>query len=366
MRGAAALVSSKGPYSTEAVEQAARELREQLGAAAALGMAFCSADYLGHCSEFCEILRVEGHIVDIVGCASSRLIHGEEEQDSGMGFTVLALGLAGVGASLVVDAALPSRRQSCWLALASPEMLNVEAWVLGAGNSPVVGGIASASLPEAQGSVFLNGQFHECVAVEISAPTQCVPVLCQGCRPIGEPLTVTRAESNVIYALGAQPAYQALESAFETLSEEERTRARGNLFAGLAGSEYIEDYQAGDFLVRHILGADPNSGAVAIAGIPRIGQTLQYQLRDPLSAISESQRVLKTLRANLGKPRASLLFSCTARGQEFFGVSGHDAGTVQKILGSHPSAGLSCAGEFAPLCGHNGVHSHSLVCAAFY
>jgi small ligand-binding sensory domain FIST len=85
----------------------------------------------------------------------------------------------------------------------------------------------------------------------------------------------------VIYALGGQPAYRALESAFETLSDDEKSNARGNLFAGLAGSEYIHEFHCGDFLVKNIIGADPDSGAVVIAGIPRIGQTLQYQIRNP-------------------------------------------------------------------------------------
>ena len=83
-------------------------------------------------------------------------------------------------------------------------------------------------------------------------------IVSQGCRPIGEPLTVTRAESNVIYSLGARPAYEALESAFEGLSDGEKAGAKGNLFAGIAGTEDVEDFKPGHFLIRNILGADPN------------------------------------------------------------------------------------------------------------
>ncbi|MEX1118922.1 MAG: FIST C-terminal domain-containing protein, partial [Terrimicrobiaceae bacterium] len=185
----------------------------------------------------------------------------------------------------------------------------------------------------------------------------------QGCRPIGEPLTVTRAENNIVYSLGSRPAYEALESAFETLSEKEKATARGNLFAGLAGTEYVEEFRPGDFLVRNILGADPSSGAVVIGGIPRVGQTLQYQLRDATSADSDLTGVLKHTSAEWGRPVASLVFACTGRGKSLFGGSSHDTKAIQNHLGSHPSSGFFCNGEIGPIGGKNCIHSYSLTSA---
>ena len=63
---------------------------------------------------------------------------------------------------------------------------------------------------------------------------------------------------------GGDTLFSNVYRAFETLSEGEKSNARGNLFAGLAGTEYLDDFGSGDFLIKNILGADPDSGAVVI------------------------------------------------------------------------------------------------------
>jgi small ligand-binding sensory domain FIST len=231
---------------------------------------------------------------------------------------------------------------------------------------PCIGGLASGTSDGEGVGVFHNGRFCDAVVVAVTG-MRVMAVVSQGCRPIGEPLTVTRAESNVVYSLGARPAYEALESAFEGLSEGEKAGAKGNLFAGLAGTEYVDEFKPGDFLIRNILGADPNSGAVAIGGYPRVGQTLQYQLRDRNAADAEWRSVLRTAAAESGKaPLASLLFACTGRGSRLFGSKGHDAGLLEDILGPHASAGFFCNGEIGPLGGRNYIHSYSATGALFF
>ena len=111
-------------------------------------------------------------------------------------------------------------------------------------------------------------------------------------------------------ALGGKPAYTALSEAFETLDDREKDRAQGNLFAGLASSEYIEEFKQGDFLIRAILGADANSGAVALGAYPRVGQTLQWQVRDRVSADASLREMLLRERGHQPPPFASLVFAC--------------------------------------------------------
>ena len=222
-----------------------------------------------------------------------------------------------------------------------------------------MGGLASGSNDGEGVGVFHNGRLFDAVLVSVTG-LRLMSIVSQGCRPIGEPLTVTRAESNVIYSLGARPAYEALESAFEGLTEGEKAGAKGNLFAGLAGTEYVEDFKPGDFLIRNILGADPNSGAVAIGGFPRVGQTLQYQLRDRNAADAEWRAVLRGAAAESGRsPLASLLFACSGRGSRLFGSKSHDAGLLA-------SAGFFCNGEIGPLGGRNYIHSYSATGALFF
>jgi small ligand-binding sensory domain FIST len=375
----------RGKYLLPEVASAALELREAAGGPTALGFAFVTPDYLPHIEEFTEIIRVDGHVIELVGATGVGFTVNGEENEEGGGFALLALGatcgtfeVRAFDQERVEESSEPSfwrklcgvENPNAWIALANPFNFDAERWLAEWNEAwpevPCIGGLASGPSQEQDVGVFHNGKLFDAVLVGATG-MRVMPVVSQGCRPIGEPLTVTRAESNVVYSLGARPAYEALESAFEGLSEGEKAEAKGNLFAGLAGTEYVEDFKPGDFLIRNILGADPNSGAVAIGGFPRVGQTLQYQLRDRNAADAGWRAVLRAVATESGRPPiASLLFACSGRGSRLFGSRSHDAGLLEEILGSHASAGFLCNGEIGPLGGRNYIHSYSATGALFF
>jgi small ligand-binding sensory domain FIST len=356
---------SPKPYTEEETVAVARRLREKAGRPCNLAFVFTSGDYLPHLSEFCDALRVEGHIINIAGCTGSGLIGTGQAQEAGHGFSVLGISapdtefvfeMVKAGQEGAMDAAdAPSKSCDGWIALLDPFVLPVESWLANWNtsqlNAPVSGGLASSSGNENTVATFWNGKQSEAGVVcgWRGGSLRAAQVLSQGCRPIGEPLTVTRAENNIVFSLGSQPAYEVLESAFQTLSDEEKAVARGNLLAGLATNEYLEDFGAGDFLIRNIIGADPNSGAVVIGATPRIGQTLQYHFRDRRVASLDLQNRLVALARSIHKPLGGLLFSCIARGKAFFGDSNHDPARFKEILGDIPLAGFFCNGEIGPV-----------------
>ena len=184
-------------------------------------------------------------------------------------------------------------------------------------------------------------------------------IVSQGCRPIGEPLTITGARQNLLITLGSKPAYTVLNDVFNRLSDHDKARARGNLFAGLAMSEYVHDYKRGDFLIRNILAADPDAGAVEVGAPLRVGQTLQYQLRDRDSADEDLRELCHTADTEGTRPFASFLFACNGRGRGLFSVPNHDAGVLAEVLGAHPSAGFFCAGEIGPVGNQNHLHGYT-------
>ena len=149
------------------------------------------------------------------------------------------------------------------------------------------------------------------------------------------------------------------------MTKQEKDRARNNLFAGVAMSEYLEEYKRGDFLIRNILGADPEAGAVAIGAPLRVGQTLQYQLRDRDSADEDLRELCYAAEEDGARPFASLLFSCTGRGRGLFGAPDHDAGVLAEIIGAHPSAGFFCNGEIGPVGRANFLHGYTASAALF-
>jgi len=376
-----------GPYSAESVTEAAVEMRGALGRPAGIVFAFVSSGYLEHLEEFCEILRVDGHAVDVVGSTGYGLIATGREHEQAEGFSLMALAAdpADVEVHFLAAEELDEldesghwvhgaarREVNAWIALIDPYQFPADEW-LQAWNrrfpqTLTMGGLASGEGEGDSVAVFHNGKLAPgAVLTGISGRLKVLPVVSQGCRPIGEPLTVTRAESNVIYALGSQPAYAALESAFQTLSEKEKSTAKGNLFAGLASSEYLEDFKSGDFLIRNIIGADPNSGAVVIGGIPRIGQTLQYQFRDRAAAERDLEEILAAAASGVpGRVAGGLLFTCNGRGKRFFGSENHDASSVERFFGHHPLAGFFCNGEIGPVNTINSINAYSVSLALFF
>lgn len=359
-----------GAFDSGAVREAALRIREGLKRPAQIAMAFVSPDYIPRLSEFVETLRVDGHILNVTGCTSGGRIVDRHEMEKGPGASILAM-CCDLDEPVVLSAQdpfvrIPGARPHAAILLADPYCFEADEWLRHWNEefpgAAAIGGLASGG-EEADVAVFLNDRIADAVCLPLTGTTSILPLVSQGCRPIGEPLTVTRAEHNIVYALGGQPAYEVLETAFESLSDSEKSVAKGNLFAGLAGTEYLDDFKPGDFLIRNIIGADPGSGAVVIGGIPRTGQTLQYQLRDRDIAKADLKRVLATGALHGVKPFATLLFSCLGRGVRFFGNPNHDASSFFEAAGGSPLAGFFCNGEIAPVAGRNAVHGYTAAAA---
>ena len=378
-RAAARLVLA--PYDEARVREAAEELRAELGADPTLALAFLSTGYAEHLAEFQEVVAVHGHAAVLCGCTGSGLIGTSREAVTTEGFSLLFLDLPAAGIRAVPvaqgdvetsagDAFWRGRAgqdPAAWLALANPFRFDADTWLREWNSAyrgvPVLGGLAGGGDNEAV-TVFgpAIGQTSDALAIALDG-VRLETVVSQGCRPIGEPLPVTRADEHLLLELGSRPAYQVLEQAFNTLADAEKQRARGNLFAGLAVDEYKEQFGRGDFLVRNILGADPATGAVVVGASPRTGQTLQYQLRDAATADEELRTLLAPLAARAEKPVASLLFSCNGRGRHLFGTPDHNAKAIAGMLGPHPSAGFFCNGEIAPVRGLNALHGNTAAAA---
>jgi small ligand-binding sensory domain FIST len=227
----------------------------------------------------------------------------------------------------------------------------------------VVGGMASAAAGPGGNRLVADAHLGTsgAVAVLCSEDVPIRPVISQGCRPIGQPFTVTRAEQQLLYELGGQSAVQRLQDLVLAADEEERDLMRRGLHLGVAVDEHLLDFGRGDFLVRNLLGVDQTHGAVAVGDRLEIGQTVQFLVRDAASADED----LRVLLEPAGAGAAALLFTCNGRGSRFFGTPDHDAALVETVLGSVPLAGAFCAGEIGPVGGRNFVHGYTASVAVF-
>jgi small ligand-binding sensory domain FIST len=141
------------------------------------------------------------------------------------------------------------------------------------------------------------------VAVLIDADVDIVTVVSQGCRPIGQPYVVTRAEGPVLQELGGRPALDRLREAVEETPQEER-RLTGGLHIGRVVDEHQAEFSRGDFLVRSVLQAAPAEGTVTVGDALEIGQTVQFHVRDATCADEDLRALLAGghLRGGRGRP----------------------------------------------------------------
>lgn len=263
---------------------------------------------------------------------------------------------------------IPEGTTGTLLLLGDPFSFPADPWLkLLAKSSPglaVIGGLASgADVPERNRLVLDDLEAKDgAVAIRVAGPVAVRAVVSQGCRPIGRPMVVTKAEKNLIRELGRRPALEMLREMFEGLPGAEQTRAREGLHMGRVINEYQESFGRGDFLVRNIIGAD-ESGTIALNDLVRVGQTVQFQVRDADSA-DEDLKALLASAAPCG-PAGALIFSCNGRGSRLFPGPNHDVGVLHGQFGPIPAAGFFAMGEIGPVGGQNFVHGFTASIALF-
>jgi small ligand-binding sensory domain FIST len=369
-----------GAFDEHLVRDTATALRAQLADRPTFGLVFVTPDYAEKIADVLELVRVYGHVTTVIGCSGTGLVGRGVEQEEGPGFSLMLVHTPGARAKpfvftpeMIEEATGPEywRHElqlnpadvKAWLVFINP--FAVEGWLKQWNQAfprvPVFGGMAGAAQDDNEAWVFCDNQIVSGgVALALEGNIAVQAVVSQGCKPIGEPLTVTQAEKNVLLTLGSRPAYEVLSDAYRELTDTEREQARRHLFAGLAVSEYLEEYKRGDFLVRNIIGADPKSGAVAINALPRVGQTLQYQLRDSRVATDELRRLLQENAVRIAPaPYAGLLCTCHGRGRGLFGGPNHDAALVEDFYPGLPMTGMFAGVQLGPVGDRSFAHGYT-------
>ncbi len=234
----------------------------------------------------------------------------------------------------------------------------------------IIGGLASGARQAGGNRIWIGEKVYDsgAVGVVLTGPVRVRTIVSQGCRPIGEPLIITKAQRNVIVELASQPPVVALQETLKTLSDQDRQLAQQALFVGRVINEYQAEFHRGDFLIRNIVGLDPNNGAIAIGDREvRSGQTIQFQLRDGNTANEDLNELIERQKDVLAEhpPQGALLFSCLGRGENLFGRPNHDVSVIHEKLGALPLAGFFCNGEIGPVGEKVFVHGFTSVLGLF-
>ncbi len=319
----------------------------------------------------------------LLGCTGEGVIGRDQEVERKPAVSLVAGALPGVqltpfsleaitsgSPALFQQAVAATAETSLFVLLADPFSIPIEE-VLETFNTlypgvPVVGGMASGSARPGGNAMILNNRVTGAgaVGVTFAGEFEVDVIVSQGCRPIGQPYTITAARENIILSLENQPPLTHLHSLLTGLPAEDQALLQNGLFVGRAISPDQETLGRGDFLIRGVMGLDRESGALVVGDQVQTGETIQFHLRDAKTA-EEDLEMMLTPQLFFEPPHGGLLFSCNGRGTRLYPHPNGDIITIQKVMGHLHLAGFFCAGEIGPIGGKNFLHGHTASMALF-
>ncbi len=344
---------------------------------------FVSEGYEGfHAETLARAIASELNPRILIGCNSSGVIGDQKEVEMEPAISALAMHLPDVkllpfyispgdlesvagGAEFINFLDLYPTEEPRFLCLADPSSCDVTK-LLHCFNEaykglPVIGGLASGGAMNAPNWLCLGDTVYKegAVGVALMGDIEFEVIVSQGCRPIAQAFVITKAEDNVLFELAGKPSLFALRDMIADLPAKDRELAQHSLFVGLAMNENKTSFKRGDFLIRNIMGFDPDAGALVIGGALRVGQTLQFQLRDADTSTEDLKELLQKITKPASEPRGAILVSCCGRGVNLFGEPDHDAKMIQSMKGPLSLAGFFANGEIGPIGGKNYVHGYT-------
>lgn len=366
---------SEHPVPALATGEVIGQVIDAIGEAPDVAAIFVTAPFVGAVEDMAATVRALLKPGILIGATAVSVLGGPLEAEEGPAVSLWAGRLPGQPVQAVrldeatdpLPAGGPPAASGTLVLLADPFSFDVARLLQRlAEASPdlaVVGGMASAARGPGGNRLVLDDRVQPTGAVGflLDGGQPVSTVVSQGCRPIGRPFTVTRAERNVLYELGGRPAYERLQQLVESAEPPERDLLTKGVHLGVVVDEHRTDFERGDFVIRNLLGADREVGALAAGDVVPVGTTVQFQVRDASTADEDLAELLTTAPAAAG----ALLFTCNGRGRHLFDVAHHDAAAVAARVERGAVAGMFCAGELGPIGGANFVHGFTASIALF-
>jgi small ligand-binding sensory domain FIST len=386
-----ASVSSTDADLAKAVADAADQLLKALnGTEPDLILAFVSQDYIAQFAALGALLRREFESAQLCGCIGVSVIGGGHELEHQPAIALMGAVLPDVRLHCVhleqqvtpptyaerslwqAALGLDEPRPDCMLLLADPFSFATEHFLTGLDrhfpNTIKFGGLASGMELAGTPCLLLNERIHHsgCVCLVMTGNIAVETIVAQGCRPIGDPMFANATHENLILELDGKMPREALTELYQRIKRSDRKLFTDELFMGLA-MEQREQYAAGDFLIRTILGLDPDSGALLVNTHVPTHTVVQLHLRDAITSAQDLELLLRKYRAthDVEQIHGALLLSCLGRGVEFYGHTDHDSNAFKQHLGDVPTAGLFCNAEIGPVRGVTHQHGYTSVFGLF-
>ncbi len=350
-----------------------------------LVLAFPSVHHADGLERFPAALRDHYPNAVILGCSGNGIIGAGREVEGRAGLSITAARMPGVRITPfrfddrdlpdadagpqewegVVGVSAESSPQ--FVILADPFSVRGEDMLMGLDfafpSSTKIGGLASGGQQSGTNALFLDGACYRTgvVGAALRGSVLLDTIVAQGCRPIGSPMVVTACDRNILLEVDGRSPMDALREVFAGLDERDRGLVQHSLFLGVVMDELIDSPQLGDFLVRNVIGADQNSGVLAIGELLAEGQTVQFHLRDADTSSQDLDALLTRYSGDrhVHEGSGALLFQCLGRGSYLYGRPDHDTEMFREKVGSLPLTGFFCNGEIGPVGNTTFIHGYT-------
>lgn len=366
-----------------ALEEALHGVFEGRSRGPDLLLLFASTAYSDHYQEMIREAYYGAQAGCLVGCSARGVLAGDDSREAAPGLSILALWLPG---AQVVPVRLHQEMQDVladpmlwfdlhdmhpddvqgWMVFAEPYRMDVHEAVKNLRarypDAPMVGALASTTRADRRMWIFIDDQVYDegGVALALTGPYRMEVVVAQGGEPVGQAWTVTGVDRNRITTISNRPALDVLKETLAALGEEQGDDPP--ILMGFPMNEYQDAFRRGDFVVRGMLGVDEESGSLLVGSIPRVGQTVQFHLRDPQAATTEAEWLLGNLAAQFEREHlvAGVVCTCKGRGKAMFGSEDHDALAIRDAFPGLPVAGMFSLGEIGPVKGVPAINGFAM------
>ena len=214
--------------------------------------------------------------------------------------------------------------------------------------------------------------------------------LSQGCQPIGPLHTITKCDEHVIYEIDGQLPFEIFQNDLRNMVKEKTGQDPDEIILEEEGMEKgmynipaeFQDLFKGemhvafavcgsdqqDYLVRNIIGMDPDEGVMAVSHNASVGDHILFAHRDDSTIEAELSAMLVKLRGRVihergsFEPQAALYISCAGRVYSKFnqtndGVLASEMALIKEVIGDIPITGFYASGEISNnrLYGYTGI-----------
>lgn len=365
---------SEHPLATHAVGETVGHLMEVGGARPDLVALFATEAHLGVLDDIVAAVR---HLLEpraLIGACTQSVFAGAREVEDHSALVIQAVWLGGARIRPIRIDAVPGPEGTHLRGLGAldgatgtlvmlsdpfsfPAQIALGDLSVTAPGLSIVGGAASAARRPGGNRLVLDAAIvdHGAVALHIDDTVALATAVSQGARPVGQPFTVTAAERNRVHELGGRPAYERLREVLDSLDDTDRVLASSGLKIGRVLDEQREEFHQGDFLVRTLLGAVKDVGALAVDDEIPVGATVQFHINDAATTLEDLTASLSGLNAT-----GALCFTDVGRSSSFFGTPDANAAAVAEALPNAAIAGAFCSGTFGPVRGRSLTHDGAM------